>query len=282
MSYLTGLFGRGIGASKSGLIHERESRNLGLSLVYRLIDFDALKLGDEALPDMLAAAVRLGYQGLNITYPFKQKIIPYLDDLSEEAQLLGAVNAVVIRDGRLTGHNTDWYGFAQSLRLALPSEPLGSVLQLGAGGAGSAVAYALLRSGVECLYLSDPDVTKRDEIIRRFADAFPDQRIVACETPQSVVPLVNGVVQASPIGMAHHPGVPMDTSGLNATQWVVDIIYFPAQTEFLKKAADKGCRTFNGEGMVVYQAAEGFRLFTGIVPDDARMLREFSQPAPDR
>ncbi|HEY4297170.1 MAG TPA: shikimate dehydrogenase, partial [Paraburkholderia sp.] len=109
-SYLVGLIGSGIGGSLTPAMHEEEGRKLGLHYVYRRIDLEALKLDIAALPDLLLAAQRMGFDGLNITYPCKQAVIPLLDELSDDARALGAVNTVLFKDGKRIGHNTDWSG----------------------------------------------------------------------------------------------------------------------------------------------------------------------------
>lgn len=148
---LAGLIGRGIQLSRTPALHEHEGDAQALRYLYRLIDADQLQLADSALPQLLDAAQHTGFTGLNITYPFKQAILPLLDELSEEARSIGAVNTVVLRDGKRVGHNTDCLGFAEGLRRGLPQVPRRQVVQLGAGGAGSAVAHALLAEGVERL-----------------------------------------------------------------------------------------------------------------------------------
>src|SRR5918995_3657620 len=113
---LVGLIGAGIQASRTPAMHEREGAEQGLRYIYKLIDLQALNLGVEALPDLLLAAERMGFAGLNITHPCKQAVIPLLHDLSEDARVLNAVNTVVLRDGRRIGHNPDWWGLAESFR----------------------------------------------------------------------------------------------------------------------------------------------------------------------
>ncbi|TGP23374.1 shikimate dehydrogenase, partial [Mesorhizobium sp. M1D.F.Ca.ET.234.01.1.1] len=134
----------------------------GLRLVYQKIDLERLALGAEALPELLVAAERMGFAGLNITHPCKQAVIRYLDELSPDAAALGAVNTVVLRNGRRAGHNTDWWGFAENFRRALPGASLDRVVQLGAGGAGAAVAHALMTLGVVELVLSDVDPSRAE------------------------------------------------------------------------------------------------------------------------
>jgi shikimate dehydrogenase len=138
-SYLIGLIGTGIQASLTPAMHMREGDELGLRTLYRLIDLTALDLGVDALPDLLTAAERMGFDGLNITHPCKQLVLPLLHELSDDARAIGAVNTVVLRDGQRIGHNTDASGFAAAFRRGLPDVRLGRVVQFGAGGAGFAV-----------------------------------------------------------------------------------------------------------------------------------------------
>lgn len=148
-AFLVGLIGAGIQASLTPAMHEREGAAQGLRYIYRLIDLATLGLGVEALAELITAAGRMGFAGLNITHPCKQSVIPLLDDLSDDARSLGAVNTVVFKDGKRVGHNTDWFGFAENFRRGLPDARRDHVVQLGAGGAGSAVAHAVRRQEVD-------------------------------------------------------------------------------------------------------------------------------------
>src|SRR5215211_1485412 len=126
-SFLVGLIGTGIGPSLTPLLHEREADELGVRYLYRRLDLDELGLPPTAVGDLLAAARAVGYDGLNITHPCKQLVIEHLDELSPDAEALGAVNTVVLRDGRAVGHNTDWSGFARAFDRTLPEAPLDRV-----------------------------------------------------------------------------------------------------------------------------------------------------------
>jgi shikimate dehydrogenase len=132
----TGLIGAGIGASKSPWLHESEAAALGLSLTYTRLDLNAEPDGAAALPRLVARAEADGFLGFNVTFPVKQAVMPLLHDLSDAARTLGAVNTVVLRDGRRSGDNTDWFGFAEGFRRGLPGAAVGPVVQMGAGGAG--------------------------------------------------------------------------------------------------------------------------------------------------
>jgi shikimate dehydrogenase len=273
--FLTGLVGSGIRASRSPALHMDEGRALGLDVHYELFDLDQIAGATAALPEVLNRAAETGYAGLNVTYPCKQQVIPLLDELSEDARALGAVNTVVFRDGRKIGHNTDWLGFYTSFRLALPDVRLDRVLQMGAGGAGSAVAYALLRAGVQRLEICDLDLTKAERLIRAMRSLFPDRRIEGRAALGRSLEGFDGLVNTTPVGMARHPGTPVPAGLLRSEMWVAEIIYFPIETELLRSARDRGCRTLDGGGMVVFQAAEALRLFTGHTPDAERMLQYF-------
>lgn len=274
-SVLVGLIGAGIQASRSPAMHEREGARQGLSLIYRLIDLEMLRLGPEALEDLLTAAERTGFAGVNVTYPCKQAVIPLLHALSDDARALGAVNTVVLRDGRRIGHNTDCSGFAEGFRRGLPDAPRRRVVQLGAGGAGAAVAHALLSESVGQLTLTDSDAQRADGLARDLCARFGPGRAVACTDPAEALGDADGLVNCTPVGMAKFPGTPLPVALLRPDLWVAEIVYFPLETELLRAARALGCRTLDGGGMAVFQAVGAFRLFTGIEPDAERMLRHF-------
>jgi shikimate dehydrogenase len=278
-AYLAGLIGSGIGASLTPAMHEREGAAQGLRAIYRRLDLAALGLDAGALEELLTAAQRLGFAGLNITHPCKQAIIPLLDEMSEDARALGAVNTVVLREGKRVGHNTDWSGFAEGFRRGLPEAARRQVVQLGAGGAGAAVAHALLVLGVERLVVLDTDAGRAGQLAGALSARFGAGRAVAGEDLASAMAGADGLVNCTPVGMAAYPGLPLPAELLRPALWVAEIIYFPLETALLRQARALGCRTLDGGGMAVFQAVGAFRLFTGIEPDAARMLRYFAELA---
>jgi shikimate dehydrogenase len=271
-----GLIGQGIQASRSPALHEREGAEQALRLVYKLIDLDKLGLGPETLEELLVAAERMGFAGLNITFPCKQAVIPLLHELSDDARALGAVNTVVLRGGCRIGHNTDCSGFAESFRRGLPNVPRGRVVLLGAGGAGAAVAHALLAEGVGKLSIADTETPRADALAASLCAQFGPGRAEACTDLAAAVAAADGLVNCTPIGMAKLPGTPLPVALLRPELWVAEIVYFPLETELLRAARAIGCRTLDGGGMAVFQAVGAFRLFTGISPDAARMLQHFA------
>lgn len=274
-----GLIGADIQRSKSPALHMAEGAAQGLDLRYDLIDLTAKGLTARDLPNLLDRAEADGFAGLNITHPCKQRVIPLLHDLSDDARALGAVNTVVFRNGRRVGHNTDWSGFMEGFRLQLPDVALGTVLQMGAGGAGAAVAHAAWKLGVGQLLVSDMDMGRAEDLAdalniragRDFARATGD---VAGAMAQA-----DGLINTTPMGMDAHPGLPLDGALIRPAHWVAEIVYFPLETQLLTLARATGCRTADGGGMAVFQAVGAFRLFTGREPDAARMLAHFRSMA---
>ncbi|WP_198370220.1 shikimate dehydrogenase [Roseomonas rosulenta] len=276
-SVLVGLIGAEIQASLSPAMHEREGAQQGLRLVYRLIDIARLGVGPEALDDLLLAAERMGFAGVNVTYPCKQAVVPLLHDLSADARALGAVNTVLFRDGRRIGHNTDCSGFAEAFRRSLHDAPRASVLQLGAGGAGAAVAHALLSEGVAQLAIIDQEHPRAVRLAADLQARFGAGRAMACTDLAATIASAEGLVNCTPVGMAKFPGTPLQVALLRPDLWVADIVYFPIETALLRAARALGCRTMDGGGMAVFQAVGAFRLFTGIEPEPGRMLRHFAE-----
>jgi shikimate dehydrogenase len=278
-SFLVGLIGAGIQASRTPSLHEREGDEQVLRYTYKTIDLNQLGVGPEALPALLLSAQHMGFAGLNITHPCKQAVIPLLDELSPDAQALGAVNTVVLRDGKRRGENTDWWGFAEAFRRNMTGAPLARVVQLGAGGAGAAVAHALLTLGVQQLTIQDVEPGRSATLAQSLCARFGAERAMACSNLPTAVSAADGLVNCTPIGMTGHPGLPLPAALLRPALWVSDIVYFPLETELLWTARALGCRTLHGGAMAVFQAVEAFRLFTGIAPDPERMLRHFASMA---
>lgn len=274
-SLLVGLIGAGIQASRSPALHEREAEEQGLRCLYRLIDLEILGMPAETVGELLTAAERMGFAGVNVTHPCKQTVIAALDRLSPEAEAIGAVNTVVFgKEGRV-GHNTDSWGFAESFRRGMAGAPLRRVVLVGAGGAGAAVATAALSLGVEALTVIDRVPDRAEALAARLRQRAGSRLVTAGRDPRAALAHADGLINATPIGMAKYPGTPVPTELLRPELWVADVVYTPIETALLRAARQAGCRTLPGGGMAVFQAVEAFRLFTGIVPDAARMLRHF-------
>ena len=272
----SGLIGRAIKASRSPWLHEQEARAQGLALEYELFDFTERGLDDVQLGPLLRRLAGEGYAGVNITYPFKQAVIPLLDELADCARSVGAVNTVAMHDRRMIGYNTDKTGFEESFTEGLRGTEIDQVLQLGAGGAGAAVANALLALGTACLAISDVELSRAEALATRLCAEYGPGRAVAQNCAGLDTAAVQGIVNTTPMGMAAHPEPAIDPALIARRHWVADIVYFPLETELLRLAKARGCRTLDGSGMVIGQAARAFQIFTGRSADRARMRASFA------
>lgn len=272
---LLGLVGSGIQRSMSPALHEEEGRHHGLRVHYQLIDIQSAA----ALPELMRALRWIGFAGLNVTYPFKQAVIPLLDALSDEARAIGAVNTVVREGDRLVGYNTDASGWRWGFGRALPGADLSRVVLLGAGGAGAACADAVLRMGAAELRVVDRDTARAAALADRLNEHFPGRHAALAETLDAAMRGATGLIHATPTGMASAPGMPLDASLLRSEMWVSEVVYVPLETELLRAAKRAGCRTVDGGHMNVGQAVRGFKLFTGLDADEARMEAHFRRLA---
>lgn len=272
---LVGLIGAGIQRSLSPAMHEEEARCQGLKLHYQLIDLDRLGLEAGALPQLLQAARWMGFAGLNITFPCKQAVIPWLDDLSDEARAMGAVNTVVFDGARAIGHNTDGSGWAWGFQRALPGANLSCVVLLGGGGAGSAIAHAVLRIGTGQLRVVEPDAARAAALVAELQALYGTARVQAAADAPTALAGASGLIHATPTGMDKLPGLPLAAELLHPGLWVSEIVYFPLETALLKAARAAGCRVVDGGTMAVGQALGAFGLFTGRAADPERVEAHF-------
>ncbi|MBO6858419.1 MAG: shikimate dehydrogenase [Roseibium sp.] len=273
---LAGLIGRGIARSRTPEMHMAEAAAQSLRGVYRIIDIDTLPENEQNLKAIVHAAEVTGFNGLNVTYPFKMEVIPLLDQLSPNAAAVGSVNTIVFRDGKRIGHNTDLWGFAESFRQNMIGVSLKTVLLIGAGGAGVAVAHALADCGVQHLKIFDVDTVRVEQLARQVRSNRQGLTVEPVTTVDAAsCANLSGIVNASPVGMAKTPGTPFPLALLKPDMWVADIVYFPLETELLAGARRLGCRVLPGSGMAVFQAVRAFELFTGRRADPVRMKATF-------
>ena len=274
-TYLAGLVGAGIQHSSSPSMHMDEGQSLGLQISYELFDFDLLPGGENRLASVLADAEQRGFTGLNVTYPSKQAVIPLLHELAPEAQALHSVNTVLFRNGRRLGHNTDWWGFAESFRREMSDVSSRCIVLVGAGGAGAAVGYAMLKSGTQELMVHDKDQSRAEALVGRMGGLFADRKVSVCNDVANALAMADGLVHATPTGMQKYPGMPVPPQCLRPPLWVAEIVYVPLLTELLQTARQHGCRTLDGDGMAVFQGAMAFKLFFDANPDVSRMQSRF-------
>jgi shikimate dehydrogenase len=264
--FLTGLLGAPIAHSASPAMHERAADALGVRCHYQLIEVaganrDELKL-------LLDGVRRLGFSGINVTFPYKEAVMELLDALSPGATEVGAVNTVVVRDGRLTGHNTDTTGFARAVKTLVEGSGRGPVAVIGTGGVGKAIAFALAGLGVSEIRIFDTDLAKAEHLAA-LLKSYPGVRI-ATSVADAVGDAV-GLVNGTPIGMLPNTATPVPDILLRADLWVADAVYSPLWTPLLKAARATGAKVMTGRDLAIYQAADAFELFTGLAPSAAEM-----------
>lgn len=274
-SILIGLVGQGVGPSLTPPMHELEGARHGMSYVYRTIDIDPAQAAPEPLAALLRWARELGFDGLNVTHPAKQAILPLLDELDPGAARVGAVNTVKFAGETTIGHNTDVTGFGSAFDAAFVDADHARVVIVGAGGAGSAVATALDERRVDDLVIVDVDAERAEALARQLnARAGGSVRGAGSAELPRLLASADGVVNATPFGMAAHPGTAFDPGLLPESAWVADIVYRPTETALLVAARARGLRTMSGLGMAMGQAADAFEIFTGARADRAAMTRD--------
>jgi shikimate dehydrogenase len=271
-SFLTGLIGAPIAHSAAPAMHEQAAHDLGVGCHYQLIEVAGAKL--EELRALLDGARRLGFAGVNVTFPYKEAVVALLDELSPDAAAMGAVNTVVVRDNRLIGYNTDTTGFARAAADLVADSGQGSVAVIGAGGVGKAIAFALVNLGIVELRLFDADRAKADHLAQLLR---PHGRAVVADSVEDAVRGATGLVNATPVGMLPSRESPVPEALLHRGLWVADAVYFPLWTPLLLAAKAKGARVMTGRELAIYQAADAFELFTGLVASTAVMGEAFDR-----
>ena len=262
---LYAIFGHPVAHSLSPLMHNASFRALGLNSVY--LAFDILPENSDAA----AYAIRvLGIKGVNITIPHKERIIPFLDELSQEARLIGAVNTVKNEDGRLIGYNTDVGGFLRATREDLGFEPRASrAAVLGAGGAARAVLSALCMQGASRIFVLNRTYERAKGLASEFKESFKKVSIysVPLSEEDEVRDCLSGsdiLVNATSAGMEGTGSVELPIEVLPKGAVVYDLVYKPHKTPLLWEAQELGYRASGGLSMLIYQGAESFKIWTGL------------------
>ena len=246
-------------------MHERAADALGARLHYQLIEVAGA--GRDDLQALLDGVRRLGFAGINVTFPYKEAVLDLLDDLAPGARAIGAVNTVVVRDGRLTGHNTDTTGFARAAAPLVEASGRGPVAIIGTGGVGKAIAFALADLGVAEIRIFD---TERDKA-ERLAALLPGHAVRIATSVEDALRGAAGLVNGTPVGMLPNTGTPVPEALLHRDLWVADAVYSPLWTPLLKAAQAAGARVMTGRDLAIFQAADAFELFTGLTPSTAEM-----------
>jgi shikimate dehydrogenase len=257
--FLLGLIGSPIMSSAAPAMHEAAAGALGFSAHYHLID--APGANQAKLKAMLDGVGLLGFSGVNVTFPYKEAVVPLLDALSPAAGAIGTVNTVVARDGKLIGYNTDSTGFSAAFSAVLGSPGEKPVALIGAGGVGRAIAFALVELGARALHIFDSDAAKAEALAARLEARMA---VHVCNNVAQALDGAGGVINGTPMGMLPNRDSPVPPQLLHTGLFVADVVYTPLWTPLLLAARAKGCRVMTGRELCIYQAADAFRLFTGL------------------
>lgn len=252
-------------------MHERAAEALGWRGHYQLIEIAGADAAQ--LSTLLEGVRRLGFAGINVTYPYKEAVVPLLDELAPGAAAMGAVNTVVVRDGRLIGHNTDTTGFARAVApLLAPSG--NAVAVIGAGGVGKAIAFALASLEVADIRIFDSEPARAETLASLLA---PRAGARVAGSVEDALDGATGLVNGTPVGMLPNRGIPVPATLLHEKLWVADAVYSPLITPLLAAAQAKGARIMTGRELAIYQAADAFELFTGLAPSTEVMGQAFDE-----
>ena len=265
--FLTGLIGYPIAHSAAPAMHEQAARALGVHCHYQLIEVAGA--GRDDLRAMLDGVRRLGFAGVNVTFPYKEAAVDLLDELAPDASAIGAVNTIVVDGTRLCGHNTDATGFARAIAPLLASTPRGAIALIGAGGVGKAIAFALAGFGAGEIRIFDADAAKAAQLADQLRGG------VAVRSVAAAVDGAAGLINATPVGMLPSRDTPVPDALLHPAMWVADAVYSPLWTPLLSAAKAKGATVLTGRDLAINAAADAFALFTGMTPPVAVMGNAF-------
>ncbi len=256
-----GIFGHPVEHTFSPGMHNAAFHKIGLDACY--VPF---AVAPKELNRAVRAILPLGLRGLNITVPHKEKVVPLLDALTEDAEAIGAVNTIEVRDdGRLIGHNTDGRGFLKSLVDDAHFRPRGRNFALvGAGGAARAVACSLALAGARMVFLHDMNGQKASNLARDVSRAIgPKARALGAADFAKQAPQVDCLINATPLGLRPEDPLPIPRDSIRKDQLVCDLVYNPQNTKLLQAARSRGARTLGGIGMLLYQGVIAFEVWTG-------------------
>jgi len=277
--FLTGLMGYPIAHSAAPAMHEQAATALGVHCHYQLIEVKGA--GRDDLRAMLDGVRRLGFAGVNVTFPYKEAVVDLLDELTPDARAIRAVNTIMVNDNRMVGHNTDATGFARAIAPLLTTRPRGAIALIGAGGVGKAIAFALAGLGAGEIRIFDADTDKAAQLAGQVQGGVAVRGIAAAVNGAA------GLINATPVGMLPSRDTPVPDALLHPAIWVAAAVYTPLWTPLLSAAKARGATVLTGRDLAINAAADAFALFTGMTPPvavmgnafDAVMAARYASPA---
>ena len=255
-----GLIGDNIGQSKAPLLHVTAGRLAGLAATYDRLVPRELGAGFD---EIFAQCAARGYGGINVTYPYKEDAAPKVEIADPTVRAIGAVNTVLFGPAGPKGFNTDYSGFIAAYRDARGDRPAGRVCMIGAGGVGKAIAFALLKLGLESLRIVDVNVAKAEALAVSLHAVSPATVIEVAGEAAGIAGTADGLINCTPVGMVGYEGTPLPREQMKGAQWAFDAVYTPIVTQFLSDAAAEGLATISGFELFFHQGVDAWQIFSG-------------------
>jgi len=254
-----GLIGNNISSSNAPDIHIRLAKIFQIPLKYLLFD---LKDKEENYFAVLLEELRVaGFKGVNITFPFKEKVIKHVDNISKNSRNVGSANTLIFKK-KITAQNTDYTGFLKTYNFHFGKNIPGTILVLGAGGVSRAVTFALASLGVEKIFLTDKDKLKVDSLSRDLSLLNINCVVTKLDQIEKIISSFDGIINCTPVGHYDFPGCPLGNLMPNKKQWIFDVVYTPAKTDFINKGERVGAKIISGIDLFIFQAIDAFLYFT--------------------
>jgi shikimate dehydrogenase len=272
-----GLIGDNIALSQAPRLHEVAGQLTAQTVTYdRLVPRE---LG-ETFDEVFDHCARRGYRGVNITYPYKERVVSRVEIKDELVRAIGAVNTVVFESGRALGFNTDHSGFGAAYRGARGAVPPGSTCLVGAGGVGRAIAFGLAALGASDVRIADQDLVKAEALEAALHAVWPGLKTKVSTGANAAVLAhgVEGVVNGTPVGMVGHAGTPLPRAAMAGARWAFDAVYTPIDTVFLRDAAAEGLKVITGYELFIGQGVDAWKIFTGTAIDSRRLRAALEPP----
>lgn len=267
---LLGLIGDNIARSRSPLLHRLAGEQFGMAVRYdRLIPAD---MGQD-FEAVFAGCRAGGYRGLNITYPYKERVVAQVRIDDPLVRAMGTVNTVTFEADGPHGTSTDYTGFVAAYQAARGERAPGPVLMIGTGGVGRAVAFGLVKLGVRELRLCDRDAAKAEALTEALQAVAPDVSVSIWIDAAKAAQGAAGLINCTPVGMHGYEGTPLPRAAMAGAEWAFDAVYTPAETQFLTDAAAEGLAVISGWELFFWQGVHAWTIFSGRPLDEAALRR---------
>ena len=254
-----GLIGHNIATSRAPDIHRRLGELFGISVRYELFDLKSKK--ESCFFDLLKELKKSGFKGVNVTFPFKEKVIKYADKIHESSSEVKSANTIIFQKN-IVAHNTDYSGFIKSYNFHFKKKRPRKILVIGVGGVGRAIAFALSSLGVKELCIFDTDIEKGEKILRELERQEINCSLLNHIKLESNISSFDGIINCTPLGHYDFPGCSLSNLEITNRQWLYDVVYTPAKTIFLNKGEHAGSKIISGIDLFIFQALDAFLLFS--------------------